>query len=94
MCLSGPRCLLRLQLDLDLNTGGELDAHEGVHSLLGRLHDIDQTLVSSGLELLTAVLVDVDRTQDGDDLTLGGQRDGTRNLGTICLSVNSSSETP
>ena len=42
--------------------------------------------MGSGLELLAAVLVDVDRAQDGDDLTVGGQRDGTRNLGTVCLS--------
>ena len=37
--------------------------------------------VGAALELLTAVLVLVDGAQDGDDLGLGGQGDGTGNLG-------------
>ena len=32
--------------------------------------------MSAALELLTGILVLVSGTQDGDDLTLGGQRDG------------------
>ena len=38
--------------------------------------DVDQTLVSAALELLTGILVLVNGTQDGDDLLLGGQGDG------------------
>ena len=37
------------------------------------------------LELLAAVLVDMDGPQDGDDLAVSGERDGTRNLTAVCL---------
>ena len=50
-------CRLKSELDLDLNTGGELDVHQCVHSLLRGLDDVDESLVRAQLELLTAVLV-------------------------------------
>ena len=65
----------RLQLDLDVNASGELQAHQSLDRLVGRLQNVDQTLVRAGLELLTAVLVPVDSAQDRDDLLVGGQRD-------------------
>ena len=47
----------RSKLDLDLNTGGELDVHQSVHGLLRGLDDVNETLVRSHLELLAAILV-------------------------------------
>ena len=69
-----------LQLDLDLNTGGQLQSHQSLNGLGIGLGDVDQSLVSAALELLAAVLVLVHCTQDGDDLTLGGQGDGAGDL--------------
>ena len=34
-----------LDLDLNLNTAGELELHQGINSLSGRAVDVDQTLV-------------------------------------------------
>ena len=68
-----------LQLDLDVHTGGELKALQGLNGLVGRSEDVDQTLVGAGLELLTGILVLVNSAQDGHDLLLSGERDGTGN---------------
>ena len=58
----------RLQLDLDVNAGGELQAHESLDRLVGRLQNVDQTLMSAALELLTAILVLVYSSEDRDYL--------------------------
>ena len=34
-----------LDLDLNLNTAGELELHQGINSLSGRAVDVDETLV-------------------------------------------------
>ena len=78
--------LLRiLQLYLNLNTSGKLQAHQSLDGLLVGVEDIDQSLVGSALELLTAVLVLVNSAKDGDDFLLGGQRDGAGNLSAVAL---------
>src|SRR5699024_3430351 len=74
-----------LQLDLDVHASGELEAHQGLHRLSGRLQNVDQALVGAALELLAAVLVLVGRTQDGDHLTVGGQGDGAGHAGAGAL---------
>ncbi len=53
------RVSVALELDLDVDAGGELEAHERVHRLRGRVEDVDQALVRAGLKLLPRVLVDV-----------------------------------
>ena len=75
-----------LQLDLDLHAGRQLESHQSLDGLGGGLGDVDQSLVSAALELLTAVLVLVHGSQDGDDFLLGGQRDGAGNLSAGALS--------
>ena len=77
--------LTRLQLYLNLNAGGEVQAHQSLDGLLAGVEDIDQSLVGSALKLLPAVLVDVGGAEDGDDLLLGGQGDGAGNLGAVAL---------
>ena len=67
-------CLL--QLDLDVHASGELEAHQSLDRLVGRLQNVDQTLMSAALELLTAVLILVGSAQNGNDLAIGGQGDG------------------
>ena len=75
-----------LQLDVDLDTGRQLQIHQSLDRLLGRVHDVDQALVGAALELLTRILVLVNSTQDGNDLLLGRQRDRAGNLsaGALC----------
>ena len=48
-------CLL--QLDLDVHASGELEAHQSLDRLVGRLQNVDQTLMGAGLTLLTACLL-------------------------------------
>ena len=63
-----------LQLYLDLDAGGELQAHHGFNSLVAGPEDVDQSLVGAQLELLAAVLVLMDGPEYRDDLLLRGQR--------------------
>ena len=70
-------------LNLDLNTSGKFNTHQRVYNLLRRLENVDQSLVSAILELLTAILVLVYCAEDRDDLLLSGKRDRTGNLCTV-----------
>ena len=54
-----------LQLDVDLDTGRQLQIHQSLDRLLGRVHDVDQALVGAALKLLAAVLILVNSAQDG-----------------------------
>ena len=60
-----------LQLDLDVNAGGELQARKSLDRLVGRLQDVDETLVGAVLELLAAVFVLVYRAQVMTSLSVG-----------------------
>ena len=51
--------LAGLDLDLDVDPGGELEALERLDRLAGGLDDVDETLVDPHLEVLARVLVDV-----------------------------------
>src|SRR5258708_7717203 len=70
----------RLQLDLDVHAGGEVELHQRVHGLRRRIDDIEQALVRAHLELLAALLVDVRRTVDRVLLDPGRQRDRPAHL--------------
>src|SRR5215472_6033533 len=50
-----------LQLDLDVDAGGEVELHERVHGLRRRVDDVEQALVGAHLELLAALLVNMRR---------------------------------
>ena len=75
----------KLQLYLNLNTSGEIQTHQSLDGLLVGVEDIDQSLVGSALELLTAVLVLMNSAKDGNNFLLGGQRDGAGNLSAVAL---------
>src|SRR5262249_57585614 len=75
----------RSELDLDVDASGKIKLHQRVHRLRGRVHDVEQALVRSHLELLTALLVDVGRTVDRELLDLRRQRNRPPHLRTGAL---------
>ena len=48
-------------LDLDVDARRQIELHQRVERLLGRLEDVEQALVRADLELLARLLVDVRR---------------------------------
>src|SRR5215207_6843032 len=63
-----------LELDLHVDAGGQVELHQRVHRLVGRIDDVHQALVRADLELVAARLVDVRRAQDVE--TLHARRQG------------------
>ena len=74
------------ELDFNINTCRELEAHHCVNDLLRRLDDVNESLVSSHLKLLAAVLVLVDCSKNGYDLTISRKRNGTRYRSAVAFS--------
>src|SRR5687768_16804365 len=64
------------QLDLHIDARGEIELHQCVDRLRGRLHDVEQPFVSPDLELLARLLVDVRRAVDGELLDARRQGNG------------------
>src|SRR5499427_4917672 len=79
---SGTHCLLRdpLQLDLDVDAGGQVELHQGVDGLRRRIDNIEEPFVGAHFELLAAFLVDMRRAVDGEFLYLGRQRNRPADL--------------
>src|ERR1700741_3795514 len=74
-----------LELDLDVDTGGQVELHESIDGLRGGVDNVEKALVGAHLELLAALLVHVRRTVDGELLDAGRQRNGSANLRTGAL---------
>src|SRR5687767_9306202 len=72
-------------LDLDVHAGRQVQLHQGVEGLLGRLEDVEQPLVRADLELLARLLVGVRRAEHAVLVDLGRQRDRARDLGAGAL---------
>src|SRR5262249_53572543 len=70
----------RSQLDLDIDTGGEIELHQRIHRLRRRIDDVEQAFMRAHLELLAALLVDMRRAVDCELLDLGRQRDRPAHL--------------
>src|SRR5919107_4313593 len=70
------------ELDLDVDAGREVEAHERVDGLRRRVDDVDEALVGAHLEVLAGVLVLVGRTDDAVHVLLGRQRHRAGDLGT------------
>src|SRR6188472_298316 len=68
------------ELDLDVDTGRQVETHERVDCLRCRIDDVDEALVRAHLEVLAAVLVLVGRPDDAVDVLLRRQRHRTSNL--------------
>src|SRR6202008_1660862 len=73
-------CGPELELDLDVDAGGEVELHQSIDRLRRRIDDVEQPFVGSHLELLAALLVDVRRAVDGKSLDARRQRDGAADL--------------
>src|SRR3954465_6687905 len=73
------------ELDLDVDTGREVEPHERVDRLRGRRMDVDQALVRTHLEVLPRVLVLEGRTDHAVDVLLGRQRHGAGDGGAGAL---------
>src|SRR5579859_5039292 len=72
ICL--PMSVRSSELDLDVDAGGKVEAHQRVHRLRRRVDDVDQPLVRPHLEVLARVLVLVRRADDAVHVLLGRQR--------------------
>src|SRR6476661_5651989 len=70
------------ELDLDVDAGRQVEAHQGVDGLRGGVDDVDEALVGAHLEVLARVLVLVGRADDAVHVLLGRQRHGAGDLGT------------
>ena len=76
---------LASHFDLNLDTGGELELHEGVDSLGIAVIDVEEPAVGIKLKLLAGLLVNEGRAVDCEDLLVGGKRNGTVYLSTGSL---------
>src|SRR5437763_3528915 len=74
-----------LQLDLDVHSSRQVQLHQGVDRLVGRVDDVHQALVRADLELVTRRLVHVRRTQDVEALHARRQGHGTLDDGAGAL---------
>src|SRR5437016_543559 len=63
-----------IQLDLHVHARRKLELHEGVHRLVGGVHDVHEALVCAQLELIARVLVGVRGDEHREALHLGRQR--------------------
>src|SRR3954451_10378054 len=68
------------ELDFHVYARGEVELHERIDRLRGRIDDVEDALVGAHLELLARFLVDVRRAEHGDALKTRRQRDGPTDL--------------
>src|SRR5438128_919835 len=79
------RMMASLELDLDIDAGGEVELHQRVDRLRRRIDDVEHALVGPDLELLPRLLIDMRRAQDGKFFDLGRQRDRAPDAGAGAL---------
>src|SRR5690625_1645974 len=70
------------QADLNLYTRRQVQLHQCVNRLLGRLNDVQQALVGANFVLITRVFVHMRRDQNSKLFLTGRQRNRATNLGT------------
>src|SRR4029079_3400249 len=80
-----PRSLALLELYLHIDAGRQIELHQLVDGLVGRIDDVHKPQMRAYLELVARVLVHMRRAQDVEPLDLGRQRhrtldDGARPL--------------
>ena len=73
------------ELDFNFNAGRKFKTRKSFNCLLRRLDYVDKSLVGSDFELLSAILLFVDRTQYCNDFLLRGERNGTGNFRAVSL---------
>jgi hypothetical protein len=75
----------KLDADLNVHTGGEVQLLELVNRAGCRVNNVQESLVSTNLELLCRLLVDVGRAVDAELLDTSRKRNGSSNLGAGAL---------
>src|ERR1700731_2538158 len=73
--------LADLLLDVDVDAGRQIDAHQRVNGLRCRIEDVDQSLVGAHFEMLPRVLVFMRRANDAIHVLLSGQWYRTHHAG-------------
>src|SRR3954453_20962890 len=73
--------LLGCLLDIDVDTGRQVDAHQGVNRFRRGVEDVDQSLVRTHLEVLPRVLVLMRGPDDAIHVLLGRQRHRANHAG-------------
>ena len=68
-----------LDLDLDVHAGRQVELHQSINRLIGRVDDVHETLMRADLKLIAARLVDVRRTKDVEALDARRKRNRTTN---------------
>src|SRR5471032_1641090 len=74
-----------LELDLDVDAGGEVELHQRVHGLRRRVDDVQEALMGAHLELFAALLIDVRRAVHRELLDTRRQRYRATHLRTRAL---------
>src|SRR6202048_3046224 len=73
--------LADLLLDVDVDAGRQIDAHQRVNGLRCRVKDVDQPLVGAHFEMLPRILVLMRRANDAVHVLLSGQRHRAHHAG-------------
>lgn len=68
---------MKSHFDLYFHATGQLQFHQGIDGLGGGAVNIQQTFVRTQFELLARFLIHVRRTQHGEYLLLGRERNGS-----------------
>ena len=76
----GKQILFVFHLDVDKHACRHFQSGQSVHGLLARACDIDESLMSSLLELLSGIFVLMNSSQDRYNLFLGRQRNRSTHL--------------
>ena len=70
-----------LNLDGNINTGGEIELLQLIHGAGGGIDDVEKPLVSADFELFGGLLVNVDGTVHGELFDPGRERHGAGDAG-------------
>ena len=68
---------ISVQLDLDVDASRQVEFHQRIDGLVGRIDDVHQAQMGADLQLVARGLVDVRRTQHVETLDAGWQRHRT-----------------
>lgn len=79
-------CLLKL--DFHVDAGSQVELHQRVNGLRGRVYDVEKALVGAHFELFTALLVDVRRAVDRKLSMRVGSGTGPRTLAPVRFAVD------
>lgn len=74
-----------LDVDLNIDSGREIELFELIHRSGSRIDDIKETFVGADLELIGGFFVHVNRAVDGELFNPGGQRDWSGDFGSSAL---------